>query len=70
MLVVVVLFAESDRAGRCGHRACCVGIDGPQFEAEEVTIMPFFSEAQAWWGAAACLVCFVAGICLGWWYSK
>ena len=28
--------------------------------------MPFFDEAQAWWGMAACLVCFVIGMWVGW----
>ena len=70
MLVVVVLLTESGRAGRCGRRACCSGADWPQFEAWEVMIMPFFSEAQDWWGTAACLVCFVVGLWTGWLASR
>ena len=71
MLVGVVLLTECDGAGWCGHRACCSGLDWPQFKAlQEAIVMPFFSEAQAWWGTAACLICFAAGLLLGWWYGR
>jgi len=70
MFVVVVLRDESGGAGCCDYRACCSGLDWPQFEAGEVTAMPFFSEAQAWWGLGACLVCFVVGLWMGWLASR
>ena len=69
--VGLVLLFEFSGADYCSAGPCCGWSDGPVFEArQEVIVMPFYTDAQAWWAVAACLVCFVAGLWLGWWYSR
>ena len=68
--VVLVLFFGFNGADYCRACPCCGGAGRSVFEAQEVIAMPFFSEAQAWWSLAACLICFVSGLWLGWWYSR
>lgn len=62
----LVLLLEFSRADYCDAGPCWSWAGRPVFEAgQEVIVVPFFSEAQAWWALAACLVCFVAGLWLG-----
>ena len=68
--VGLVLLSEFSRADYCSAGPCCGGAGRSVFEAQEVIAMPFYTDAQAWWGLAACLVCFVVGLFLGWWYGR
>ena len=69
--VELVLLLEFSRAGYCSAGPYYSWSGRSVFEAwQEVIVMPFYTDAQAWWALAACLVCFVAGLWFGWWYSR